>query len=200
MSIELSASSDYNTAGKQYVAAVTGTSRRWGLALAFGGRKSGKRGDVTTMHVTAPGLYVEHDTTRRGATDTYYVVWVDGADLRGDIVDLDEASRIAGLLDSGAVDWTAVGTSAAITDHERRLARSEGKDPEGVVEVAYQIGSLGVGTQRRADVIAARRAEIRRLRGEVESDPAAARRLLEAERAQLAARLAEIDALLAVPS
>lgn len=98
------------------------------------------------------------------------------------------------------------GAEAVIAWHEGRLAETADKAPDSPVDVKATIGTLTPGRWTRAEVNAARRAEIARLRGAAvdrpleldaaPSDPSHARRALEAERAQLLARLAEIESLL----
>lgn len=204
-SVKLSASSDFNTSGKQFVARVTGRGSKFPLAFEFIGRKSGKRGDVTSENVDIEGLYVEHDVTRKGATDTYIIVWYDGIDLcRTDTVSYDDALALA--KDLTVANLRKVGRQLEIEYLEHMLARD--LDPaklDETVSFDLRLGTVPPGTYTRRERIEQRKQELARLRNEPVIDrpldltggptePDAARRLLETEKAQLLARLAEIDA------
>lgn len=68
-SIELSATSDYTTSGKQFIGLVIGPDRKYGTMLEFVGQRAGKRNEITTLTVIDPGLYKVRNTTRKGVRD-----------------------------------------------------------------------------------------------------------------------------------
>lgn len=193
--IELTAQARYGFAGKQFVARIKGRHSKFTFDREFIGRKGGKRGEDTAARIDAVGLYQTRDIDSKGrADDTFVLVWADAGELRERYVTEEEAMGLARILDDDGEEALARrAIELEIAALERGLANSEGKDPEGLVTIKRAVGSLAAGTVRRADLVAARQAEIARLRGEA---PAPDREALLAERAALVARLAEIDALL----
>lgn len=191
--VALTATSDYDTAGKQHIGRVTGPDPKWGLALAFVGTKSGKRGGATTAKVTGPGLYKIRSTTRKGISDAYVLVWDDpDTGLTEEPISEDRAVEIA----SGDLSTTAInaaGRRAAIEWQENKLEESADEADTDMVTLQDGLLTLAAGGYTRAEIRAVRRAEIARLRGETSSS----RAKLEDERRTLLARLAEIETMLA---
>jgi len=188
--IELEASAKFGYGGKQFVARITGRNPRFTFERDFICKKSGKRGEYSRALVDEPGLYQTRDIDRKGgADDTFVLVWLDGEVLRRIVVSESEAMALAKVT---AEEQAARAVELAIHDHEGAIIDSAAKDPEGIVEVKRAIGGVGPGPVRRADLIAARRAEIARLRGAGPVDRVA----LEDEARGLRARLMEIEAML----
>lgn len=192
--IELSATARYRSEGKQFVARITGRHPKFTFEREFIGRKSGRRGEDTNAKVDEPGLYQTRDIDSKGrADDTFVLIWLDAGSLRERTIDEEDAMAIAKIV-GDEEEFHAAAVALEIAALERGLSHSEGKDPDGIVTLKRGVGSLGAGAVRRRDLVAARLAEIARLRGEA---PALDRAALEAERKTLEARLAEINALLA---
>lgn len=204
--IELTASSDFGTAGKQYIGLVTGPDRKYGCALEFVGRRSGKRNDFSCETVIAPGLYKVRNTTRKGTDDTYWLIWdLDGTLIRTVLVE-EDARRLAA--DLSPTNIAKMGRRVEISDTEVSLAESATKDPMGEVEVsANSAVELGceAGKMPRHQVIALRRAFVDRMRGVVTpelpieagerpSDAVYYRAKLETQIASLRAQLAHAEA------
>jgi hypothetical protein len=204
-SVEFSATSDYNTAGKQFIGRVTGPHSKWGTELEFVGRKSGKRGDITTVTVIDPGLYKRRNTTRKGTVDNYLLIWdLSGRLIRTEISEAD-ALRLARDLTPAAIG--ALGRLVEAADLEECLSAAEGKDPAEKINLAtYLAEELGLpaGYVSRGEVVAARRRLLDDVRGvrtpelpieidAVPSDPVHRRARLEADRRAALDRLAEID-------
>jgi len=101
-------------------------------------------------------------------------------------------SEAMALAKATAEEQAARAVELVIEAHEKAIADSSAKDPEGIIEVKRAIGGVGPGPVRRADLITARRAEIARLRGAGRGDRVA----LEDEARGLRARLMEIEAML----
>lgn len=197
--VTISASSDYNTAGKQFIRRITGRHPKFTFAGDFIGRRSGKRNDVSSATVDEEGLYQERDVTRKGATDSFALVWLDEGNLLKHYIDEDEALALARQIGEGPVDYAAIGRTMRIHLHERNLAEGEGKPGDELITIRGQIGALEAGQYPRDVVRAARRAEIERLLGqEAANHPpgSSERSALEAELAALDARRAEILAAL----
>ena len=99
--ITLTASSDFNTAGKQYVARITGRNSKFTFEREFIGTRSGKRNDYTRADIDDPGLYEGRDTTRKGNSDWYRLVVRigEGDELGVWWCNKEEAMKIARLLD-----------------------------------------------------------------------------------------------------
>lgn len=99
MSITLTASSDFEKAGKQYVARITGRKPIATFARDFIGRRSGKRNDFTSALVVEPGLFEISSPTRKGAGRE----WVLVIEHEGELVKLqsdeEDAMKIAKRLD-----------------------------------------------------------------------------------------------------
>jgi len=152
----LTADSDYNTAGKQYVARITGRNAKFTFARAFIGQRSGKRNDHTEAMVDESGLYETRDTDRKGVTDSYLILWCDGDQLRATDVSREDAMAIARRLDGGTVDLERLGRAAEIKSQQKAIAASESKDPEGTVTLgAERLGQWTRGAVvRRSDLIA----------------------------------------------
>jgi hypothetical protein len=163
--ITITASSDFATAGKQFIGLVTGPDRKFGVALQFTGTKSGKRGDCTTITVIEPALYKCRSTTRKGNTDTYVLVWEwMGRLIRTDI-DEGDAMRLAKDLSITALG--ALGRVAEAAALERSIYDSESKPQDERLTIrestAYE---LGIDTNvTRAEVVAARRRMLDGIRG-----------------------------------
>ncbi len=206
--VTLTASSDYNTAGKQHIGLVVGPDRKWGLKLEFVGAKSGKRMDYTTAKVTEPGLYKVRSTTRKGTNDSYVLIWDHPTHgLDEETVDEQRAVELAkGSLSTSALN--AAGRQAAIEWQEQKIAANAEKPDDEIVKLPHGLLTLDRGEHTHATIRAVRRAELAILRGDpvgdlpveigdAPSDPSFRRRALEDERTALLARLAEIDAELA---
>lgn len=162
--ITLTASSDYNTAGKQFVARITGRRPKFTFEREFVGQRSGKRKDYTSADVDEPGLYETRDTTRKGTDDSYCIVWQDEDRLVKTDVDRDVAMKLAKNLPS---DWSACGRPLAIAELESLVQQGKEKDPEGLLTVKFYCGIYTAGdVVKRADLIAACEAEIVRLRAQ----------------------------------
>jgi hypothetical protein len=209
--IYLTATSDYETAGKQHIGRVTGPSPKWGTAIDFVGTRSGKRGDYTKVTVVDPGLYRIRNTTRKGNHDSYYLIWsLDERTLVKTEIYEEDALRLAKDLTPASI--SATGRRVEIADTEQLICDAAALDPEEIVNVERQVAAeLGIqpGEVARRDLVAARRAFVDRMRGVVTperpieldggpSDPDHRRATLLAERQQLLARLAEIDAEIAI--
>lgn len=195
--VKLTAESDYQTAGQQYIGRVTGPSAKFGTALDFVGNKSGKRDDITTIIVASPGCYKVHSTSRKGSNDSYWVIWAMGDVLVQTEVTQEDATLLAQDLSADAV--AALGRRAEIADTESALSVSRGKNPEGLVDVSAQTAlELGVppGETRRADVIVAREHWLHRLR-EPRTAFTTARSELERRRDELRSQLDPLERELA---
>lgn len=192
----LTASGDFGNEGKQYVARITGRDEKFRFARKFMGRKEGKRGGSTSVLIDEPGLYVEHDVTRKGSTDTYIVLWMDGDHLERDTIDESEALAAAKAIDAGSWDAAEAGKAISIAIHEAKIASYAAKDLDATFAMQGTVGRLVDGsTVRWRDLLEVRTAEIARLRGGGEVDRSA----LEAEAAKLRVRLAEIETILTAP-
>lgn len=193
-SIKLSATSDFTTAGKQFIGQVTGPHPKWGIALEFVGAKSGKRGDYTSVTVVDPGLYKLRDTTRKGVDDTYVLIWDRGGnDLCKTILEEKDALRLAKDLTPAVIE--AAGRRVEIADTEYALRKSEAENQAEVITIKGDFADdlkIEPGQHPRHVVVAARQRYLERLRAPNGVD----RLALESERATLVARLAEIDAQL----
>lgn len=99
--ITLNASSDFNTAGKQYIARIKGRDSKFTFDREFIGKRSGKRNDFTSADVDDPGLYELRDTTRKGTSDKYRLIVAQGDELVVYRCSKEEAMKIARLLDEG---------------------------------------------------------------------------------------------------
>lgn len=214
MSVQLRAESDASTEGRQHIGLVVGPDRKFGVKLEFVGRKLKRSSDVT---IVSPGLYKLRNTDRKGETDTFVVIWRLADDLVKTEVSEATALELANAMvrDGHEIDRVELeqllndtGRRVEIAELEYKLGQSDGKPMDGVVnlspDAAKKLGVLS-GKTLRGDVVAARRAYLDRLRGVVTperpieldggpSDPRHRRAALEAERAKLAARLAQIDA------
>ena len=194
--VKLSAESDYQNAGKQYIGRVTGVSGKWGVALDFVGLKSGKRGDVTTFLATSPGCYKVHDASRRGGSDHYWLIWtIDDVLVQTEVTEEDVA-LLAQDLSEAAVE--ALGRRAEIARTEESLSASRGRDPEALVDVEHQTAAelrISPGKTRRADLVAAREIWLHRLR-QSRSELARRRSEIRLQIEFLERELAEIDAAL----
>jgi hypothetical protein len=187
--IKLTATSDFQTAGRQHVGRVTGPDLKFGTRLEFVGNKYGKRRDVTEVIVTRPGLYKVRDTTRKGDRDTYYLIWqVEGLLLQRRVTP-EDATLLAEDLSPGSIE--ALGRRYEITAVEESLVESRALDPEGEVDVSAETAAkleLPAGPTRRADLVAARERWLHRLR--------APRTAFTTSRAELLRRRDEIRAQL----
>lgn len=172
MTLTFIASSDYDTAGKQFIARITGRDKKFTFAREFCGRRSGKRNDYTEAIVDDPGLYQIRSTTRKGNADEFRIVWVDGETFTSTIIDESDAMTIA---KSGDDDYTTLGRRAQIARHSYLIARAEQRDKNETVSVTTTIGTLAPGSHVRRDVIAARHAEIVRLTAASEQETDAAK-------------------------
>jgi len=194
--IKLTAESDYQAAGRQYIGRVTGPSDKFGIVLDFVGLKSGKRGEVTAIVVASPGCYKVHDANRKGGSDCYWLIWVMDDVLVQTGVSQEDATLLAQDLTTETIE--ALGRRIEIADTESSLSASRTKDPEALVDVGAQTAlELGIapGKRRRADVIAAREHWLHRIRAP-RTASTAARSMLEHRRAELQRELAEIEAAL----
>lgn len=218
-SIELTATSDFQSAGNQFIGEIVGPDPKFGVAIEFRGQRSGKRGDVTTWLVDEPGGYKVRTTTRKGIRDTYYAIWALGDILVQTELSEEQARKLARQIEGtrGVTRHAAVaelGRAVEIEDEEGSIgeaAERASADPDALVKVSSQRAlelEIEPGQRPRSKTYAARRRYLDRLRGIVTpdrpieldgppSDPVAARRELEAERARLTARLAEVDAAIA---
>jgi len=191
--IRLYAEAAYGHTG-QYVARVTGRDPKWGLALSFIGRRSGKRGEMTEELVDEPGLYAERDVDRKGnKKDLFPLVWRDAKGLRVTRLDRDEAMGVARRIEDGD-DASEIGRQLRIAALDRTLTEQLAKNQDEPIEVerwseSLEVGSVVLRSVRVTDWLA----EIRRLRQVGE----AGREALLAEKAKLLARLAEIEGMLA---
>jgi hypothetical protein len=195
----LIATSDYTTAGNQFIGRATGPSARFGVEIEFVGAKTGKRRDVTRLTVIDPGLYKVRSTTRKGVDDSWVLVWdLDGCLIRTALVEAD-AMRLAKDLSPGAI--AAMGRRVEAADVEEILADSATKDQDELIDVssvaAAELGLTG-GATRRGDVVAARRRFLDRIRGAATladlPDAMADRRAhLESRRRDLMAQVEQID-------
>ncbi len=204
--ITLSASARFGHGGKQFVARITGRDPKFTFAREFLGRKEGKRGESTSVVVDEPGLYQErYVDSKGGVEDTIYLVHA--SPVTGDLCKLpiadEEAMALAKVI--GTPAWAAAARVYLIRDVEAWIGNHAGEDPAKTIKVGEKYGALPVGSYPACEVAEAMQRLLTALRGEPEAervldmaggptDAAARRRALEAERVQLVARLAEIDA------
>lgn len=216
-SIDFVASASYGQTG-QLIGIVTGTDRKFGLALDFVGSRSGKRRETTNWSCTSPALVLVRNVDKKGRKDdTVYIAWDDDGTLRREEISYDQAIEIAG----GSMSPAALAAFARLEEArviEEKLDASSGKDPEELCASSsssvYGASALDITMPcTYGDLAAARRRRLAHLRGEsppatpdrpIEiddhpSDPAAGVRILQEERERLLARVAEIDAALASP-
>lgn len=100
MAIEFTTYSDYGQTG-QYIARITGRAKNVTFAREFIGRKSGKRGDITTGLVDDPGLYELVWCKRKGKERSYWILLDFDGQLRQVRSDEEDFLAIAKRLDSG---------------------------------------------------------------------------------------------------
>lgn len=161
---ELVAQSDYETAGKQFIARLTGRDSRMTFAREFIGRRSGKRNDITSARVDQPGLYQVRDTSRKGIDDTFSILWrLDSEVVLTEITE----EQAMGLAGKPIADIEAAGLAQEIIACAAQIATMEAKDPAELVTVkeGYLEGLSGLepGPHPRSECIAARRAHLARL-------------------------------------
>lgn len=213
--IYLTATSDFGAAGKQHVGLVVGPDPKWGCALQFVGKKSGKRGDITEVAADRPALYKVRSATASGTRyvehdDKYILVWeLDGDLVRTEVSEL-EARALASDLSVGNLN--AVGRRLELVDAVEMIAAAADKPQEAIIEVreglARKLGCPLGAKMTRAAVLDLRRAYAARLRGdrtpglpieigEAPSDPAAHRAQLERRVADLRAQLEQAERQLA---
>lgn len=178
--VTLTATAKFGYGGKEYIARITGRDPKFTFAREFVGSKGGKRREYAEYMTDEPGLYVTCDIDRKGGKDeTYHLIetvpGTDG-DLTTATIGKEDAMRVAKLLDAGRAFEEAVAevfppptVEEVIDHHKKKLAESEAKnDPEGMIKMSVNVGPLKAGeTVRRADLIAARKAEIARLEAEI---------------------------------
>lgn len=100
MAIEFTAFSDFGQTG-QYIARITGRQKKVNFAREFIGRKSGKRGDITTALVDEPGLYEVVWCKRRGKERAHWILLEVEGQLRQVRSDEEDFLTIAKRLDGG---------------------------------------------------------------------------------------------------
>ena len=171
--VTLSAGAKYGFAGKQFVARITGRHPKFTFAREFVGGRQGKRGDSSEATIDEEGLYQTRDVDKHGSDDSYYLIWRDGSEMEKLPVSKETAMSLARALDKGdGVDWTAEGRTRRIAIHEAKIEELQSSTDARVK--CSGVGQIAAGEYGREELIALRRAEIARLRGEVRPVPGSA--------------------------
>ena len=133
--IELIASSDFETAGTQYIARLTGRAPRVTFVREFVGSKSGKRNDYTSALVDEPGLYELQNPTRKAHKARR---WVLVLEHEGELVKLrsDEGDAMAIAKRLGAGE--EIGQIVAVEQQTKETG-----DTTEVVGLVYSIRTPG---------------------------------------------------------
>lgn len=120
--VTLSAESDYNSAGKQYIARITGRDPKFTFAREFVGRKSGKRNDSTSFETDECGLYITVDVTSRGKDETFFIVYeIPESGLTTVQIDTAEAMILANRIATEPLNWTYEAIKKRILVHETAI-------------------------------------------------------------------------------
>jgi len=165
--VALQAWARYGYGGKQFIARITGRDPKFTFEREFLGRKGGKRGEDTEVDVDDPGLYETRDVDSKGrVSDAYHLIWQDTETLVWSSISKEEAMKIARDLQAHA-DPNKIGRAHQIkylTEQVRVATEKMEADPASADEVlSIRHGYWQGGKFTRAEMTAARRAEIERL-------------------------------------
>jgi hypothetical protein len=164
MAITLTASSDFETAGKQYIARITGRAAKVQFVREFIGRRSGKRNDCTEALVDEPGLYEIQNPTRKDHKARYWLLIVE---FRGELVkfrsDEEDALKIAKRLDGRETIDQIVAAEVATNEEggekmvyairtpgEAKRAEAAATEESAVESILSVLAALPASLQRKA--------------------------------------------------
>lgn len=171
MTIELEAGSDFNTAGKQYIARIVGRNSKFTFEREFIGRRSGKRNDITTAIIDTPGIYEVRDTDRKGTYNTYYIIAEIENKLTRTWIEVKDAMELAKNPYRTDKEWSAQAIRFRIKDLEEGKTQYSNENPDKKIKLTKNIGQLDKGTEvSAAQIVAEYNRLIQKLQSSLEGE------------------------------